>query len=232
MKKTLIISVGNTNIRYGIFKCGSLAMSGILTSLSAKHIKKESIDEAFCISVNKAKFKRFKMEYDWMDVVEIKKKKRGIISEYDIDMLGIDRYMTVAECQRSMIFPVVIIDTGTADTFDFINSKGIHIGGFITPGLTTMAKSLEKFTCGLKEVIPEDGELKVGKNTEDAMKFGIYTEWVTKILAFVKMSEKVIGKSTVIVCGGNSPRIKDYIKDAVIDEDFLLKAIYEYSKDI
>lgn len=232
MNKEIVFSIGNTNIRYALFEDSLMTESGIYSEHVKKKMQKTPLVKAFCISVNSKRLKKFKDENKFLDIIELKKENKLIKTEYDADKIGIDRFVTVLKCLKDKTFPALIIDTGTADTFDYIDKNGNHIGGFITPGLTTMAKSLAKFTFSLKEVEPEDGELRVGRNTEEALKYGIYTEWVTGVISFAKMGEKLIGPHIVIVCGGNASKLRDFLKNAVIDENYLLKSIYEYAENI
>lgn len=232
MDKELVLTIGNTNVRYGLFNGNILIESGIYAEPVKKKMKKEKIVKALCISVNTRNLKKLKEDNKFIEIMEINKIKNKIKTEYDLNKLGIDRYMTIFKSQNDKEYPAILIDTGTADTFDFIDRKGIHIGGFITPGLSTMAKSLAKFTYALKEVEPEDGGLRVGKNTEEAIKYGIYMEWVTSIIAFVKLSENLISARRAIVCGGNALRLKDFLRNSIIDENYLLKAVHDYGKNI
>ncbi|MGE3063270.1 MAG: type III pantothenate kinase [bacterium] len=232
MKETVVFSIGNTNVRYGIFSGSKLEKSGIYTESLKDKIKKTSYEKAFMISVNKRKEKIFLENYRDESVIKLQKANKVINSEYDVKMLGIDRFVAIVKCLKEKTYPALLIDTGTADTFDYIDGYGVHKGGFITPGLTTMARSLEKFTSVLKETEPEDGGLKIGKNTSEAMKYGIYTVWVTGILSFCAMFKNKEPKCRFIIMGGNSARLKDYITEAIVDSDYLLKAIYEYGAGV
>lgn len=231
MSKTLVLSVGNTNSRYGIFLKGSLKSSGICDSAALRRLNRGDFEDTFLVSVNRKNERRLRCG---LKGLAIKKpgKRDCFSSQYDVKLLGMDRFVSTAKCICENDYPALIIDTGTADTFDFIDSKGVHNGGFITPGLTTMAKSLAKSTDALDETEPQDGGLRIGRNTDEAISFGIYNLWLTGILSVCAMFRRQERRGKIIVCGGNSLKLKDFLPDAVIDADYLLKAIYSYGKRI
>ncbi|MDD3803036.1 MAG: type III pantothenate kinase [bacterium] len=232
MGKTIVFSIGNTNNRYGEFSGGKLKRSGIFSESEMSRIAKTSYENIFMASVNKKNEKKFLREFTLAGVTVLEKRKGIITSQYDLTMLGMDRYISIAKCINDKSYPALLIDTGTADTFDFISSTGIHLGGFISPGLTTMAKSLAKFTFALDEVEPDDHNLKIATNTEDACRFGVFTVWLTGILSFCSLFRKTEESGKIIISGGNSYRLKDYVPDAAIIPDYLLCAINEYGKRI
>ena len=68
---------------------------------------------------------------------------------------------------------VIVVDFGTATTFDIVNSKGEFIGGIIAPGIKTQLKSLTSSTSKLKEPEIRRVEKVIGNSTEDAILSGV-----------------------------------------------------------
>ena len=89
--------------------------------------------------------------------------------------IGEDRIANAIAAQEFYSIPAIVIDMGTAVTFDIISSKGYE-GGIIAPGLAVMTRYLHEQTALLPELKPEDlvsVEGAIGKSTVDAMKIGV-----------------------------------------------------------
>lgn len=102
----------------------------------------------------------------------------GFVTKVDeLHRIGIDRLVTAYAAYRRyfQLFPVVVINMGTAMTVDFVEKHGIHVGGVILPGPHLMAKSLHTYTAKLPQVDvhPELPTTFLGRNTEQAITVGI-----------------------------------------------------------
>jgi type III pantothenate kinase len=89
--------------------------------------------------------------------------------------IGEDRIANAIAAQEFYRIPAIVIDMGTAVTFDIISSQGYE-GGIIAPGLAVMTRYLHEQTALLPELKPEDlvnVEGAIGKSTVDAMKLGV-----------------------------------------------------------
>jgi type III pantothenate kinase len=89
--------------------------------------------------------------------------------------IGQDRIANAIAAQEYFGTPAVVIDMGTAVTFDIISSQGYE-GGIIAPGLAVMTRYLHEQTALLPELRPEDllqVEGAIGKSTVEAMKLGV-----------------------------------------------------------
>ena len=89
--------------------------------------------------------------------------------------IGEDRIANAIAAQEFYRIPAIVIDMGTAVTFDIISSQGYE-GGIIAPGLAVMTRYLHEQTALLPELKPEDLvniEGAIGKSTVDAMKLGV-----------------------------------------------------------
>jgi type III pantothenate kinase len=154
--------------------------------------------------------------------------------EYDTpETLGPDRIAAVAGAFN--LFPeseVLVIDAGTALTFDFL-SADIYKGGNISPGLTMRFKALNKYTDRLPLVSPAQSFTFPGRNTNDAIMAGVITGVTYEINEYIRTFENKHTDFNIILTGGDSEYLKDkidyhitYMPDIVIDG---LNYILEYN---
>ncbi|HSU57185.1 MAG TPA: type III pantothenate kinase, partial [Candidatus Dormibacteraeota bacterium] len=86
--------------------------------------------------------------------------------------IGPDRLANAVAARRLFGAPVVVVDFGTAVTFDVVNSKGKYVGGIIAPGLAAMTNYLHEKTALLPRIKIREPKAIVGKSTEQAMLVG------------------------------------------------------------
>lgn len=109
--------------------------------------------------------------------------RNAISLEVDVDSpekVGLDRLLNAvaANVLRPMSRPVIVIDSGTATTVNFISKDGAFRGGAILPGLEMSAKALNHYTAALPLIPVQElgGELPVapGRNTREAIRSGLF----------------------------------------------------------
>jgi type III pantothenate kinase len=108
---------------------------------------------------------------------------------------------------------MVIIDFGTATTFDCIDLKGRYIGGAIAPGPAISAQSLSIKTAQLPQVEMKKPRQAIGKNTVECIQSGLffgYAGLIKELIARVKKEMKV---KRIIATGGLAPLMIDEIKE-------------------
>ncbi len=88
------------------------------------------------------------------------------------ETIGPDRLANAVAVARHFGSPSVVVDFGTAVTFDVINSAGNYAGGIIAPGLAAMTEYLHEKTALLPKIKIREVKAVVGKNTEEAMLIG------------------------------------------------------------
>ena len=99
--------------------------------------------------------------------------------------------------------PVIIIDCGTATTFDVVTAKGEFIGGAIAPGIRTAVEALAERTARLPEVPLRFPRRIIAKNTVEAIQSGILYSSLDGMAGMVNRMKKMTGKKTkVILTGG------------------------------
>ena len=151
--------------------------------------------------------------------------------------LGADRIANAAAAVKLYKLPVIVIDFGTATTFDIVDENKNFVGGIITPGLKIQANSLSSFTSKLPKVKIEAPKDAIGKDTISAMLSGIVKGHACMIDGMIKLCEKELNQKAVIVATGgfssvlfpNMEREFDYInKDLTL---FGLKYLYDLNKN-
>lgn len=92
----------------------------------------------------------------------------------DVSRLGIDRWLAVVAAWNQTQRPFVVVDLGTAATVDFVDEAGVHLGGYILPGLRLGVHALLKGTSDVRVDIDtlKDGHFFPGRNTEEAVCHG------------------------------------------------------------
>lgn len=143
---------------------------------------------------------------------------------FEIDLtepkeLGADRISNAAAAVKLYKLPVIVIDFGTATTFDIVDENKKFVGGIIVPGLKIQADSLASFTSKLPKVKIEAPKAAIGKNTISAMLSGIVRGHACMIDGMIKQTEKELQKTATIVATGgfssvlfsNMEREFDYI---------------------
>lgn len=129
------------------------------------------------------------------------------------ESIGIDRLANAVACAHHYPTPSVVIDFGTATTFDVINSNGAYVGGVIAPGLSLMTDYLHEKTELLPRVQLTSPKSWIGKSTESAMLTGAvggYTGLIEKILSGIE--EEVQSRlAKVLLTGGCAPLFHEHL---------------------
>lgn len=144
-----------------------------------------------------------------MKVLELTPKTlRGLGIDYPKPhTIGPDRLANAVAAKHRFGAPVVVVDFGTAVTFDVVNRAGHYIGGIIAPGLAAMTDYLHEKTALLPTIRIREVTAVVGKNTEQAMLIGAvhgYRGLVRELIAELKRELKV-KHLPVIATGGYAP---------------------------
>jgi len=119
------------------------------------------------------------------------------------DDVGADRLVNAISAHQQYTGPLIIVDFGTATTFDVIGADGGYIGGVIAPGVNLSLKALHMAAAQLPRVGIQSTATVIGKGTVEAMQSGIYWGYVGLVEGLVKrLSDEHGGEITVIATGG------------------------------
>jgi type III pantothenate kinase len=120
-------------------------------------------------------------------------------------MIGADRLANAAAVAKLYGYPSIVVDFGTAVTFDIISASGAYIGGVIAPGLEAMTNFLYQRTALLPRLNLREPRSAVGRSTRDAMISGAvfgYRGLVCEIIAQIKRERFRRKKVKIIATGG------------------------------
>jgi len=252
MKNILLaVDIGNSNITAGIFKVKALAGKIKIPTCSYSSyirrirslIKGASLDvdgpgRIIISSVVPLALARFIVEMRRMSphisiVILGKDKVVPIKNLYRVKKeVGQDRLVNAYAAKSLYGAPAVVIDLGTAITFDIISAKGDYLGGLIMPGIELSLCSLYRSTALLPKVELKDSPSIIGTDTVNSMRAGILFGFGAMIDGLVSRYRKMLGRRTrVIATGGNAGLIKKYARSiGAVDEDLTLKGLYLSSK--
>jgi type III pantothenate kinase len=154
--------------------------------------------------------------------------KTGMPVHYDNPAeVGADRIVNAVAAFDKYGGPCVIVDFGTATTFDCVSAKGEYLGGVICPGIGISADALFERTARLPRVeIRKPGRV-IGSNTVGSLQSGLYYGYLGLVDGILERLLEELGKDTqVLATGGLGPMIGNgskYIKS--VDEFLTLEGL-------
>jgi type III pantothenate kinase len=249
------VDIGNTNVVIGIFENGIIRSNfrvqsstlrttdeyaSIITRLmEAENIRISDISGVIIASVVPRliyTFTKFSRKYLSIEPVVI---APGIKTGISIKMenpkeVGADRIVNAVAAKQIIGYPAVVVDFGTATTFDVVNSDGDYIGGVICPGIKLSAQMLHSNTAKLPEVEIEKVDTVIGKNTIHSIQSGIYYGYLAMLDGILEriFNEEFEGRQVRVISTGGlgsvftgeSAYIESYEPNLTLDG---LRMIYE-----
>jgi len=148
--------------------------------------------------------------------------------------LGIDRLAgAVAAVSHFPATNILVIDAGTAVTFDFTDHEGTYRGGSISPGLNTRLKSLHTFTGRLPMVHPQPINYLIGNTTEESILSGVINGLRCEIDGIIDEYQLLYPDLKVILTGGDAKYFEKTLKNNIFAIPNLvlagLKLILDYN---
>ena len=215
----LLFDIGNTHTHLGlangqrVLKRADIPtpawFSGKAPALVAKFAGAAKLDGAVLCSVVPRATRRVRhaVSRRWgLQALELTPKTlRGVGVDYPRPAsIGPDRLANAVAARQHFGAPVVVVDFGTAVTFDVVNARGDYVGGIIAPGLAAMTDYLHEKTALLPRIRIREISSAIGKSTEQAMLIGAvqgYRGLVRELIGALKRELRV-RKLPVIATGG------------------------------
>lgn len=143
--------------------------------------------------------------------------------------VGQDRLVGAFAAKELYGHPVVVVDSGTAITFDVVSASGAYEGGIIVPGMRLSAEALYHKTALLPKIenIVWPRHL-IGKDTQESILSGLFNGYSALCSGLIDHLRKEIGKNAkVVVTGGAAPLMKKALKAKIdiIDPDLVFKGM-------
>ena len=124
--------------------------------------------------------------------------------------VGADRLLNALASHRRYGGPLVVIDFGTATTFDVVDAEGAYLGGVIAPGINLSIEALHRAAARLPRIGIGRPQAVIGRNTIAAMQSGVYWGYVAMIEGMVaRIQGEYGGGLKVIATGGLAPLLAE-----------------------
>ena len=181
-------------------KLSSSVVGALLARRTVRKVVVSSVVPAKNSTISKAAKKKAKVLWlDW-------KLNLGVGIDYpEPKSIGADRLANAAAVAELYGSPAVVVDFGTAVTFDIVSERRTYVGGVIAPGLEAMTNFLYQRTALLPRISLKEPRNAVGKSTLEAMLSGAvfgYRGLIKEILARIKAEQFPRKKVYVIATGG------------------------------
>lgn len=143
--------------------------------------------------------------------------------------IGADRLVNAVAVRNLYDFPAIVIDFGTATTFDVVDAEGAYIGGVIAPGIHLSMTALHAAAAKLPKVDIEKTDNVIGNDTVSAMQSGIYWGYVGMIEGTIKrICAEMEAEPLIIATGGLAHLFSESIPAIkVIDDHLTLSGLYD-----
>ncbi|OUX53013.1 MAG: hypothetical protein CBE47_04450 [Pelagibacteraceae bacterium TMED287] len=172
-----------------------------------------------------------------IETIELKDLNISKIIKFNIknlNQLGSDRISNAIGAYTNYKNNCLVVDFGTATTFDIVKKPGIYDGGVIAPGIKLSIINLKKSTALLPMLSLKNIAKPFGKNTKEALNSGFlwgYQGLINNIIKKITLSSKK--KYKIILTGGYSNIFRRHISyKSIIDENITIKGIIKVYKDL
>lgn len=203
-------------------------LSNFFEKILKKKIKQKTLFSSVVPKVfNKIKINLRKNKFICYEIKDLLLKKIIKIKISNINQLGSDRIANAIGSYMSFRSNCLIVDFGTATTFDIIKKPGIYEGGVIAPGIKLSIKNLNVHTAALPLFELKISKKSYGKNTKDALNAGFlwgYQGLINNIIKKITKSFRCNFK--IILTGGYSHVFSKFINNkTTIDQNITIKGI-------
>lgn len=158
----------------------------------------------------------------------------GIKIEYpNPSEIGSDRLVNAVAAFKKYGGGVIVIDFGTATTFDYVDSEGAYCGGMITPGIAISNEALYQWTSKLPRVDIIKTDSVIAKSTTQAIQSGVYHGYVGMVKHLIEKMRAEAGKINKVVATGGLASLVVSELDISVDKYLTLEGlriIYQNSK--
>ena len=250
---TLVGDIGNTLTKVSVIETKTLKLkktiylksnkvesfkylnSNFNKILSNKKINKyalfSSVVPKYYLKLKKFIKKKYKIKLIELKDKKIKKIVR--INVKNINQVGSDRIANAVGVFKKYKSNCIVLDFGTATTFDVVTKNGTYNGGIIAPGVNLSMKSLINSADQIPIFSIKKRNKIIGKNTIDALRSGFYWGYSGLINSIIfKIEKETKKKYKIIFTGGYANLFKGTIvRTFVVDENITIKGIIEIFKE-
>lgn len=241
----LAVDIGNTNINFGLInekgrikkKYSTPSKEPRLNKIIKKIKKSIDIDKIYIVSVVPKLTRRIKRDlkrkFNNASIAVVGDNvKVPIKCAYSKTQIGQDRLVTAFAARLLYGLPILIIDFGTAVTFDVVSKKGAYSGGLIVPGIKMSLESLFEGTAMLPKTYLKKTSSFIGRDTTSSIRNGMIYGYGAMCEGLINSFRRKIDKNIrVVATGGDASLISGYTPSMKkIDLDLSLKGLYLLSR--
>jgi len=252
MMNVLIGDIGNTNTKICLIEIKTFKIKKIISfnsnNISSKNflkknlkkiLKKKSINKIALFSSVVPRyqliFEKFLKKIYKIKIKEIKDKKINKVVKINVknkNQVGSDRIANAAGVYKKYKTNCIVLDFGTATTFDVVTKNGIYNGGIIAPGVNLSIKSLSNSADQIPIFSIKKQKKIIGKNTIEALRSGFYWGYSGLINNIIlKIEKETEKKYKIIFTGGYADLFKtSIIRPFKIDKNITIEGIIEIFK--
>jgi type III pantothenate kinase len=251
----LAVDVGNTNTSLGVYEGATLLTHWRLTTDRARTIDEYGVHARNLFELAGLDFQAITavaiasvvppLNFTLKRMSELYFHRTPLLIDHTTDTglpilydppsdVGADRIVDAVAALHKYGAPCIVVDFGTATTFDAINARGEYLGGVITPGITISSDALFERAARLPRVEIKRPLSVIGSSTVASMQSGLYYGYVGLVDGILgRMREELGAGARVIATGGLAPLIAtgSQMIEAVDDTLTLegLRLVYERS---
>ena len=240
----LVIDIGNTSVVLGLFSGDQLERCWRIATLKARTadeyavmcrdlfdlcgVSTADVHAVTICSVVPPLNERFELmcrNYLGLDPFFVDPVAQDLIRiHYEpVSDVGADRIVNAVAAIQTVGSPAVVVDFGTATTFDAISKRGEYLGGIIAPGIGVSAEALFTHTAKLPRVEIKKPRRVIGKSTDASLQAGIYFGYVGLVEGILENMRRELKKPQVIATGGLAPLICSELEQIdQIEENLIL----------
>ncbi len=241
----LVIDIGNTRTKFSVFSRGEILITVPVDELNPEHIdvlknEHRALNKVI-LSATKDYSRELKkaLQQNFEQFIELDANTPLPIENcYETkETLGKDRIAAAVGAYG--LYPetnLLIIDAGTAITYDIINNKKQYLGGNISPGIDMRFKALNHFTGKLPLVSQQEYNKLYGTSTENAIRAGVQNGVIFEVDRAIDAFKEFYNNLKVIITGGNAEFFDKRLKNSFFVHfnliDLGLNRILEYNGEI
>jgi len=242
--KNIVFDIGNTKTKYAVFNDGKLLCDGIYVNLDCETVLKlvkdtGDVDGIIFSAVGELN----------NDIVESVKELVSIVllADYTTSLpcknlyktketLGFDRIAAcIGAAEISKNKDILVIDSGTAITYDIITSDLEYLGGLISPGINMRYKALSEYTAKLPLCEIDTETPMIGKTTRESIVGGVQNGIINEVDAYISQIKCNYPNISVFLTGGDAIFFDKKLKNSIFVHQKLLlyglNRILEYNAE-
>lgn len=247
----LAVDVGNTNVVFALFdgedmrtrwriatdprRTGDEYAVWLLQLMQVEGITREEVDAMIVSSVvprTQHNLDVLAQKYFNIDPLFAGEGAADWNIEIDVDeprSLGADRAVNAIAAHAKYPGDLIVIDFGTATTYDVVDFNGAYKGGIIAPGINLSLDALVNNTAKLPRIAierPRDSKV-IGRNTEDQMLIGVFWGYIAMMEGLIARLRAEIGRPSKIIATGGLAVLFDEHTDIfdAVDTDLTLRGL-------